>query len=32
LEKNPLKPDVTVEAVATETSDPALESALKAIK
>ncbi|MCX6368488.1 MAG: S41 family peptidase [Armatimonadetes bacterium] len=32
LEKNPLKPDVTVEAVATETSDPVLESALKAIK
>ena len=32
LEKNPLKPDVAVETVATEASDPALESALKAVK
>lgn len=32
LEKNPLKPDVAVEAPVTEESDPVLESALKAIK
>ena len=32
LEKNPLKPDVAVETVATEASDPALESALKIVK
>ena len=32
LEKNPLKPDVIVEAPRTEASDPTLESALKAIK
>lgn len=32
LEKNPLQPDVAVEATPNEASDPALESALKAIK
>ncbi len=32
LEKNPLKPDVIVEAMTTSENDPTLESALKAIK